>query len=361
MAKAQPIRALANFVENRLVSGSVGSDERSGLREKKIAFLNAQLLPGSVFDNPQFIDNLICEQSFRPQYLALKHAGFSVSPELVLTPSRQENSKENEIGACLVLAGKYRAVNEIMIERAHCLTRKGGMIVVAGAKNVGIGSLRKRLSQTSDIMESMSKFHSVVFVLKSKATVGEKSDMKLPGNVNIKNQKYDTGHGLFSAQAIDQGSALLAQHFDNRLSGKFTDLGAGWGYLSAELAKRSVNITGLDLYEADWNGIIACRQNLEDIAENIDTGFYWHDVTSEPISGRYDGVILNPPFHLGSETSLELGLAFIRTAAEILRTNGRMLMVANRHLAYERTIDRHFSSFRLLEENAGYKIIFARI
>ncbi len=360
MAKAQPIRALASFIEDRFRPEGQKSGEWLELKGKKIAFLNAQLVPDSIFDDPEFIDDLICEQPFRPQYLALRQAGFAVSPELIISQPDQEIGKEKEMGACLVLAGKFRAANEIMIERARCFTQNGGMIIVAGAKTAGIASLRKRLSKTSDIIESVSKFHSVVFTLRSRATAEGEPVRELRCNVESENQKYDTGHGLFSAGAIDQGSALLVKYFDNRLTGNVADLGAGWGYLSAELAKCSTNITGLDLYEADWNGIAASRKNLKNVAANIETSFHWLDITSEPISKRYDHVIMNPPFHQGNETSLELGQAFIAKAASILRTNGNMLMVANRHLAYERTIERHFSSFGLLEETAGYKIISAR-
>ena len=38
--------------------------------------------------------------------------------------------------------------------------------------------------------------------------------------------------GIFSADHIDPGSALLAEHLPKNLRGRVADLGAGWGFLS---------------------------------------------------------------------------------------------------------------------------------
>jgi 16S rRNA (guanine1207-N2)-methyltransferase len=360
MAKAQPIRALANYLEYVFECDGLNFLDFDKDRGKNIAFLNAQYLPDTIFDISEFCEKLICEQTFRPLHLELKRAALKVVSEIAPSSEDVPKRQKFDFSACLILAGRFKALNEHMIDRAHMMTKAGGSIIVAGEKNNGIASLRKRAASTGDITNSISKFHSVVFELES---VGGTTDTVVTQHRKVESdgRTYITASGLFSSDTIDEGSRLLADHFDNKIKGTVADLGAGWGYLSAELLLRSNNVTGLDLYEADWNGINISRQNLINISKNVETNFNWHDVMSEAISKRYNWVIMNPPFHTGRDTSTELGQKFIQTASLILKPRGNLLMVANRHLAYEATLAKYFSSFRILEHKAGFKIISAQI
>ncbi len=358
MARAQPLKALANVVEQLL---GPGEQEISG-KNLKIAYLNAHLVPGTYLDQglerSEITKAMICEQSFRPQYLELKRAGFHVLPDLYAT----EGNGEHSFDFCLVVAGKFRQANENMLRRARELTVADGLIIVAGENNSGIKSLRKKLAGTCNISDSRAKYHSLVFWFQNsidRLNKNEADEPVLSQTINTGERVFKTAPGLFSADAVDPGSAMLANHFDDRIGGRVADLGAGWGYLSAQIATRSQNIRALDIYEADWHGVKACENNLRDINPDIDTQFHWHDVVSEAITGKYDCVIMNPPFHQGRETRLDLGQAFIEKAAAILRPGGQMLMVANRQLGYERTIASHFASSKTLKQADGYKVILA--
>jgi 16S rRNA (guanine1207-N2)-methyltransferase len=359
MADAQPLKALAGVVGKYFPPAS--SDSHNDNR--KIAFLNAQPVTGSLFAEPEFIELLVCEQPFRPLYLDLKRAQMQVEPDLSAPGLRPEKGFE----ACLIVADKFRAVNEEMLARAQRITRKGGMIFVAGAKNTGIASLRKRMVKIHDGVESFSKHHSMVFWFANNLEPHPVSDFDTLQMINADNRAYRTYRtvsGLFSANKIDPGSAMLARHFDEKIGGKVADLGAGWGYLSAQLLANCEKLTGLDLYEAHWHGVEACKDNLRAVQghlpDRVEVKLLWFDVVDEAIGAKYDWVIMNPPFHAGRRTDLELGRGFVRSAASILKPGGQMVMVANRHLAYERILNREFSSFRTLEEAEGFKVIAAR-
>jgi 16S rRNA (guanine1207-N2)-methyltransferase len=361
MAGAQPLKALANVVEQLYQQSDVFGQLAPGIDNsangKKLAFLNAHWVPATFLD--QLVGEMVCEQSFRPQYLELKRAGYKVLPEF-----DYEIDAEIGFGACLVVIGKFRATNEIMLQKAQALTAKGGMIIICGKKAAGIKSLRTRIAKTDEIIGNYSKYHSQVFWFHNRFEA-LKFGKDFPGadasafDVSEGETIYKSGPGLFSAGAIDPGSRLLAGRFGDEITGEIADLGAGWGYLSVQLADRSHNIIAIDLYEADWQAIKVCKKNLASLGNSIEVSTHWHDVALEPIHKIYDWVIMNPPFHQGRETSLELGQAFIRTAASILKPNGRLLMVANRQLAYERTISACFSSFKTLEEADGFKVILA--
>ena len=87
--------------------------------------------------------------------------------------------------------------------------------------------------------------------------------------------------------------------------------------------------------------------------------FHWLDITREPITRRYDCVVMNPPFHTGRKTEPALGEKFIEIAAKVLKPKGRLLLVANSGLPYEKKIVAHFSHSKELAKRDGFKILLA--
>ena len=134
------------------------------------------------------------------------------------------------------------------------------------------------------------------------------------------------------------------------------DLGAGWGYLAAEVIDRCQGVTALDLYEAEARALALARRNLAGL--RVQPGLHWHDVTAG-LPRRYDVIVSNPPFHQGRADQPELGQAFIRAAAQSLRPGGRLCLVANRHLPYEQALATGFGDVRKLADAGGFKVIHA--
>ncbi|MFT5159206.1 MAG: 16S rRNA (guanine1207-N2)-methyltransferase [Paracoccaceae bacterium] len=76
-------------------------------------------------------------------------------------------------------------------------------------------------------------------------------------------------------------------------------------------------------------------------------------------AGQYDTVICNPPFHQGRAAEPAIGIEFIRKAAQILKPNGSLWLVANRQLPYEAALEQNFSHWKLLEQTNVFKAIHA--
>jgi 16S rRNA (guanine1207-N2)-methyltransferase len=86
--------------------------------------------------------------------------------------------------------------------------------------------------------------------------------------------------------------------------------------------------------------------------------FHWHDVTTG-LPETYDFILMNPPFHSGQETDVDLGRAFISVAAASLKRNGKLYLVANRQLPYEPMLDSLRLAWRKVAEDKTYKLLFA--
>jgi len=286
---------------------------------------------------------LTCEQSLRPEFIKLERDGYTVAPTF--------EDVEKSSGA-IILLGRNRKVNEANIIRAWNACDEGAQIFVAGDKTAGIGSIRKWVGQKTEIADSFSKHHAVVFWF-----VKSGDDWAEP-DLTKRVDDYALAEGMFSSDGPDKGSILLAEHFDKRLGGPVADIGAGWGYLSNELLKRNEKVTELALYEADYYALEAAKKNLN-ATEALPVTYHWCDVATEFKKKPYQWVIMNPPFHTARSADPELGKRFIQVASSTLPSGGKLLMVANRNLPYEDTLNKVFRHFKVLEERDGFKVIEA--
>jgi 16S rRNA (guanine1207-N2)-methyltransferase len=171
---------------------------------------------------------------------------------------------------------------------------------------------------------------------------------------------FETAPGGFSHNGVDPGSQFLLASLPDDLSGAVADFGAGWGYLAAGIAGTLGRVSAIDLYEAHYPSLEAARRNLARGAAGVPCEFFWHDLLSEPVTRRYDIVVMNPPFHRGRAAEPAIGSAMIRSAARALKTGGRLFMVANRPLPYEPVLASAFAAHGEIVRNARFKVLWAR-
>ena len=115
-------------------------------------------------------------------------------------------------------------------------------------------------------------------------------------------------------------------------------------------------IDTLDLFEADSRALDCARANLSNFSSR--TRFHWHDVTTG-LPGTYDAIVMNPPFHTGQATDVDLGPAFLKVASDSLRRGGKLLLVANRQLPYEAGLEVNGFAWRKIAESPIYKVLHA--
>ena len=68
---------------------------------------------------------------------------------------------------------------------------------------------------------------------------------------------------------------------------------------------------------------------------------------------------MNPPFHQGRAADPSLGRKFIQAASRLLTPQGKLWMVANRHLPYENTMTECFRNVDTIAMDAGFKVFHA--
>lgn len=314
-------------------------------RDGRVLFLGAE--PGFVLPEG-FAQDLHAVQGFRPDFLALQRGGYRVEPGV----------PDGLFDMALVLAGRHRGENELRVANALERTVPNALILVAGAKEEGVASLRRHLAELLPIQGQMAKYHGLAFWFRRPADAAAIAGiMRAENRDTLIEGRFLTTPGMFSHERIDRGSRSLAQALPSDVSGAAADFCAGWGYLAAELLARCPGISSVDLYEADFASLEAARRNLDDAA--VPVGFLWHDLLSEAVGKRYDVIVMNPPFHQGRAAEPAIGQRLIEAAAKALRARGRLFMVANKGLPYERVLASSFARHREVADDGAFKVFVA--
>lgn len=296
-----------------------------------------------------FEADLVYVQGFRPLYTALERQGGDVIPVI----------EGDGYDGALVLTGKHRGENEAFLAEALQRTRPGAVIVAAGGKEDGIQPLRKRIQKLGVECEHMPKYHGQAVWFTRPDDVSALTAVLLPQTAEIEG-RFAASAGMFSHDRADAGSQLLAERLPTDFDGKVADFGAGWGYLSVMMAERSPRLKGIDLYEAHHAALEQAKANMARNCPDIHARFFWHDIAGEEVKGKYDLIIMNPPFHEGHASEPGLGQQFIQRAAQSLVNGGELLLVANRGLPYEDVLAANFRSSAEVCRNARFKVLSAR-
>ncbi|WP_347311297.1 class I SAM-dependent methyltransferase [Defluviimonas sp. SAOS-178_SWC] len=290
-------------------------------------------------DLPQ--DRAVIVQGFRPDHDALVAQGWTVVPQIAGTP--------DGFSAAIIFVPRARGAARAMVAEAAARVVAGGPVWIDGQKTDGIDTMLKDIRARAAVSAPVAKAHGKIFRFDAGPRFDDWRATDLhpaPGFV--------TTPGVFSAEKVDHGSALLAEALPDRLPPRVADLGAGWGWLAAQVLARP-GVEEVHLIEADRAALDCARRNITDPRAR----FHWEDATRFRPEASVDAVVMNPPFHTGRAAEPALGAAFIAAAAAMLVPSGRLWMVANRHLPYEAVLARHFREVAEIGGDGGFKLLTA--
>ncbi len=247
------------------------------------------------------------------------------------------------------------------IERRYVLAlalralKAGAPLTALAANEKGGTRLAKELAAFGCAVATESKRHHRICRTVRPAALSDATVAIEDGQPRFANDLGQwTQPGVFGWNAHDAGTLLLMSVLP-ALSGRGADLGCGIGLLATAVLAHP-DVTHLDLVDIDRRAIAAARRNVIDKR----AAFHWADARTAPALRELDFVVMNPPFHDAGIEDRGLGQAFVRRAHQILRPDGALWVVANRHLPYEGVMSSLFSSTGLRAEGQGFKVYEAR-
>lgn len=259
---------------------------------------------------------------------------------------------EGDFDMAIVFLHRARAATRARIAEAAASLPVGAPLWIDGQKTDGIDAVIKDMRGLTEVGEVHSRAHGKIFCVTVPQPGWLPADWAARDHLAAPDMV--TRPGVFSADGPDPASRMLVAHLPDKLPTRLVDLGAGWGWLSAQLLKRP-GIEQLHLVESGHVALECARINVPDPRAR----FHWADALDFRLPEPVNGVVMNPPFHEGRAADPRLGAGFIRTAAALLTGAGRLWMVANRHLPYEQVLRDCFADVSEIGGDSRFKILTA--
>ncbi|MGY3925575.1 16S rRNA (guanine(1207)-N(2))-methyltransferase RsmC [Aeromonas jandaei] len=162
--------------------------------------------------------------------------------------------------------------------------------------------------------------------------------------------------GVFSAAELDLGTQMLLATVP-AMKGSLLDFGCGAGVIGSVLAKRNpeLKVTMVDI------NALALESSRRTLAINDLQGeVHASDVYSD-ITGSFDQIVSNPPFHAGLKTFYTATETFLARAPEFLRPHGSLTIVANAFLRYQPILEAHFKRTEVSNSDAKFKVYLSKV
>ena len=257
-----------------------------------------------------------------------------------------------------------------LLANAFEVLRVGGRCFIAGANDEGAKSAARLLDELfgNSAVLARKSGHRVVTAEKKAATptnlVGFDSpyldrDAFHACSVTLRGHAFTVyaRPGVFSWDHLDEATATLAGVMRVEVGERVLDLGCGAGVLGtlAALLSQTGRVVMVDadteaVRSATCTAAAAGAGNVAVLAS---------DVADAVLDERFDVVVTNPPFHTGKATDLDLPLRFIGDAWTALEPGGRLYLVANRTLPYERAIRERFGAVSVAHDGPRFKVLSA--
>jgi 16S rRNA (guanine1207-N2)-methyltransferase len=167
---------------------------------------------------------------------------------------------------------------------------------------------------------------------------------------------FVTQPGVFSHGKLDAGTRALIETMAIRPGEAVLDLGCGCGVVGAVAAQAARQIVCVDSSAA---ALQATRATLELNGITDHAQVLASDCASAVHDVRFDVVATNPPFHQGLGVEYDVAQQFVRDAAHVLAKGGRLVLVANRFIRYERVMHGLFADVTTAYEDNRFRVLEA--
>ncbi len=174
----------------------------------------------------------------------------------------------------------------------------------------------------------------------------------LINKLNYQSLLLEQYYGVFSSSKIDIGTQFLLKHISLKPNEKTVlDLASGNGIIARVLVEQNPDVI-VSLID-DFNlAIESSKLNLQ----GFKADFIWNDTLEGLATNSFDVVVSNPPFHFEYENNIEIALSLFKDVKRILKSGGRFVLVANKHLNYKTHLIRYFDKVNSVVENTKFVI-----
>lgn len=165
---------------------------------------------------------------------------------------------------------------------------------------------------------------------------------------------------VFSRTGLDIGARFFLQHLPENLEGEIVDLGCGNGVIGLTLLEKNPEAQVVFVDESPM-AVASSRLNVEtNLPEALDRSeFMINNALSGVEPYRFNAIFCNPPFHQKHALTDHIAWEMFHHARRCLKTNGELVIVANRHLDYFHKLKKIFGNCTTIATNSKFVVLKA--
>lgn len=165
---------------------------------------------------------------------------------------------------------------------------------------------------------------------------------------------------VFSREKLDIGTRFFLQNIPQTTgSVDIVDLGCGNGVLGLMAANQNREAR-IHFIDESYMAIESARVNYNQVSpELLNATFHVNNDMSEFADQSFDLVLCNPPFHQLQAVGSSVAISMFKGSARVLKANGELWIIGNRHLAYHKKLQNYFNRVALVASNKKFVIFKA--
>ncbi|MBQ4844436.1 methyltransferase [Pseudoalteromonas sp. MMG005] len=245
----------------------------------------------------------------------------------------------------------------MMLDNIRAIATSNTRLLVVGHNKGGVKSIEKQLKPHADLFCKLdSAKHCVLY---------EFSDLHLSPKFDIAQYQSEfqvqvgeleftavSVPGVFNHGKLDVGTKLLLENIDVPYKGAILDFGCGAGLIATFMGIKQAALT-LNCLDVNALALYATEHTLK--VNGLSAKLILSDGLMD-VTGQFNLVISNPPFHTGIATDYGIADRFLSDSRGFLKSKGKIQIVANNFLKYTPILEQQFGSFSTLARNTKFTV-----